>query len=120
MGFKEWSSWVKGGIIGILFLLLILLIYFSIGFYSDSTTICPGDINCYRPQLGESLHKLQLNIENIFTFPVVQIIGLLFDDCSADPECLIFNFIMIPLMIIQYFIIGALIGFIIEKIKSKT
>ncbi len=117
MGWKELPIWLKGGLIGILICLLVLTFNFSIEWAYKSTSICPGNANCYYTPFGESLKKLQFEyMVPIIQFPLLQIIEAIFGKCY-QVGCIIYIIIFIPLMIIEYFFVGALIGWIIGKTK---
>ena len=93
MGWKNLSYWLKGGIIGIIVLIILLII----GFILDLT-------------IQSSFFPYTLMMIFIPLIPFVLIIeafGIGFED--------VIFFITLP----AYFIIGAVIGWIVGKIKSK-
>jgi len=92
MGWKDWSYWLKGGIIGLVISLLITLStmfmpVYCIGLSQDGT-------GCVSPT-GIDAWKYNFNS--------------LFDD----------TFGIIILFIVSLFIIGAIIGWIYGKIKQR-
>jgi len=90
------KSWLKGGLIGLIILLIIVLIDFSAG--------CKFGRN-----IGEGCGILLM----LASFPLFSLTKNLF---SAGYS---WYFGTIMLTGILYFIIGAIIGFIIGKIKEK-
>lgn len=100
MGWKDWSYWLKGGIVS----LLIVLILF----------IVAGVINIISPGGEWGGWSIVLGFLYFASLPLYWIFGI------QRPEGIIYwiiNFIVLP--IIFYFIIGAIIGFIIGKIKNR-
>ncbi len=83
MGWKNWPAWVKGGVIGIIFLIVIFV-------------------------LKRNFANIILSI---FTLPVYVIVLSLPDS--------LYNVAFFILTPIFYFLLGALIGLVISKIKSK-
>ena len=84
MGWKDWPSWVKGGVIGIFLILLYLLIF-----------IISSDLL----QLGERAFA--------FALPLFLVSG------TNDFLGLIFT-------LIAYFVLGAIIGWIVGKIRNRN
>ena len=90
MGWKNWSTWVKGGVIGILVATLITVIALL-------TSVISGDIStsgCSGPWWG----------------------GTSFENCKFLFRVYIAGFVIQSII---FFIIGAIIGLIIGKIKNK-
>lgn len=93
MSFKDWPYWLKGGIIG----LIILFILYIFSYFSHIIS--------------------NINLEFIFTFTI---------NILAMPTFLVITrfvtdkptlFLLIPSIIIYYFLIGVIVGWIIGKIK---
>ncbi len=100
MGWKEWPAWVKGGIIAdLIFIILgIILLPFSIDSFPYSVyLLLPGFY---------LLSFLKLISESSFLLSSENILKNLF--------------LPMILSLITYFLIGAIIGFIISKIKSHN
>ena len=91
MGFKNWSSWVKGGVVGG----IIGAILWIISFVLESNPVPFRNVFMF---LGSPLCYIELNGEGIGWC------WILYGHISN---------------IILFFIIGSLIGFIIGKLKSK-
>jgi len=103
------KTWLKGGLIGVAVWIFILIL-FTIG------NLIPMD--CSRVSLGEmcSIHPFT----TILIFPVHQVIFKQADiifKCSGHggPDCSE----GFPLTLIEFFILGAVIGLIIQKIKER-
>ena len=107
MGWKNWPSWLKGGIIaGIIFIIVLVLSLFipSLG-CNTSKPLPEGEMyeNCTPTQLSEILllpSYIPLNILEIH------------NDYLALSFAFIFSLII-------YFLIGTIIGWIFGKIKLK-
>jgi len=124
MGFRNWSSWLKGGLIG----LVIALIYsFMVGKLAIDAIIVYtligiilGIITKYSIMLFEMwkfpywLRGGLLPIVYGLVFIVLNLFYAALGGMSGDPAEI--YLIIIPVILIP---IGALIGFIIGKIKSK-
>ena len=106
MGWKEWPYWLKGGILGVM----------------SSIIIVP--VSLWLTMLFAFTHEIQHN------FLAKSLSGILF--CAVLPLFLsavirnafgLSNFwvflLAIPIFSVYYFLIGALIGLIVSKIKSK-
>ncbi len=88
MIWKDWSIWLKGGIIGLIIFLLLMIVS---TFNSNSA------------------------MGFFFIFPIILFCrGNL--DCLSEPMLPILGYVLLAFL---YFIIGAIIGLIIGKIKSK-
>lgn len=97
MSGKKLPYWIKGGVIGVLILLLltsIFLIYDKI----------------YSPEMTPLFGIIALT--SIIILPIM----LLLQNTLSDSWILL---IFIILTVIIWFLIGAIIGFVIEKIKKK-
>jgi len=112
MGWSDWPYWLKGGIIGVTYA-VILTIYF---FYSP-----------FRLSSIPIIGFLFTIISYIFNFPFILILGLsfygfsflvLFGVSGLAPDIYFHLEIMITSSIL-YFIIGSIIGLIYGKIKSR-
>jgi hypothetical protein len=105
MGFKEWPSWVKGGVIFLLINVLFLIVLFII----DAR--CFDDLNC------RNSDNVLVNIFSIF-LGVSNVIGWLFvfGDGGTDFSRLI---TIVIISFILSFLVGALIGWIVGKMKSR-
>lgn len=86
MGWKDWPYWLKGGIIGVILLLILSL-------FAVATP---------KSDMG-----------NVFSWAII-LIAFPFMLTYEDSQML--NFILFP---IYFFILGAIIGWIVGKIKSK-
>ena len=101
-GWKEWPYWLKGGviitIIGlILFFVGILFIYLDLFFNP-----CHGDVCA-----SGFLTSIGILFFSVFAWPMM---------LAQNQDILIWTLII---SILQLFIIGAIIGFIYGKIKSR-
>lgn len=112
------KAWLKGGIIGIIVLILMVAVLFSFYLLSNSNTICPGDANCYYNSLGKFANKMMIYIGTILAFPINSILNIMFGKCY-QVGCIFRLYLLFFLVPFQYFLLGALIGWIIEKIISK-
>lgn len=100
MGFKKWPIWLKGGLIlNIPFLISFIYSFIKNDFLSHLLSIpfIPGFI------LSELFFRVGCNIKRVVNF-------------STCPFGL---FIILIVCFLFYFLIGAIIGWIIEKIKSR-
>ena len=86
MNWKNWPYWLKGGIIGIIFAIIIILITFA--YYEVSSN------------LGSFFGINEYLVENISNYGL----GLI---------------LYMSLNLIEYFVIGALIGYIYGRIIKK-
>lgn len=93
MGWRNWSYWLRGGIVSV-----IILIIFSI---ITSFKVCNASL-CTWIYLGISL------ISALISFPLLIVLLNIFGEMTP--------YISTPL---SFFLFGALIGFIIGKIKSR-
>jgi hypothetical protein len=97
MGWKEWPTWLKGGVIG-----LILSVLFLIGLIiCASSSLGSGSYGCINfifPLFFGAFMASILNIQNKF-------VGY---------------FVIGFTNLIIYFLIGALIGWIVGKIKNRN
>ena len=92
MGWKDWPYWLKGGVIGLVFvLILFLLIYFNL--------------------LGSSISGTLGIFIVVITF--IGALGL-----CPENACQFYTAGLL-ILLIESFIIGAIIGWIIGKIKNK-
>ena len=101
MNWRELPAWLKGGILGIIItiLVIILLIFFGGNYYYTSDQVVPRWtlMLTYPTEIFKDIFPIPYNIADGY----------------------LFNFINIIFLIIFYFLPGALIGWIIGKIKSK-
>jgi|WetSurMetagenome_2_1015567.scaffolds.fasta_scaffold993534_1 hypothetical protein len=104
MGWKNWPYWLKGGIIGLIlmFALPLILIISSFGFNCNS---------CWNALLGLSY------LATPILLPILFIISR-FDGCTGE-ACIGRIIFVIPALMGESFIIGAIIGLIAGKIKNK-
>lgn len=100
MGWKDWPYWLKGGLIGaVIGIICILLAWFrvlpilTVLLYIFIMILCGS---------GESY----------------SITGGLLGNCSWGGKYLIFS-IMTILILLVFFVVGSIIGLIVQKIKSK-
>ena len=107
MGWKKWPYWIKGGIFGLIILLLLSISAFSVaidcfGCSDDECTrrLCPT---------GFFFEK----VRGIVNFPLI---GVVLNIPLTGSFLVLFNLV---LYIAYYFAIGAIAGWIYEKIKSK-
>jgi hypothetical protein len=102
MGWSDWPSWLKGGVIAALFYLIVIFILQLIGF---------------------------MNLSENYSYPIEFFLGMLtvlfgyfllvsLTICPRSP-IFCYEFMYYFLAFIFYFLIGAIIGFIIGKIKSR-
>ncbi len=102
MGWKDWSYWAKGGVLGIIISLLGSLLAFIIDYF-------------------ELYNYLNLNfLEKIISVNILGSIGQLIpNDWPISILMILFFIIGFGGRILSYFIIGSIIGWIYGKIKSK-
>ncbi len=109
MGWKNWPAWVKGGVIGFFSVFLLILI---IRFFLNSVSA-----------LGDSPGPLYLLLGKVY-FIIYFIPGTLLLKIPFMGLLGYFNFfgelLTIFICSLFYFLIGALIGWIVGKIKSKN
>lgn len=108
MGWKNWPYWLRGGIIGG----VIGIIWFV--FHFMGMNFGPGEggyLNWVYYTFGV-ISGLLGSILGFFIFPIALLFGEYFSDATATPFLII--------SVIYLFLIGALIGFIIGKIKSRN
>lgn len=112
MGFKDWPSWLKGGVIlGIVYIILLFMFYLYglLLNYWDKVGTVP--IIAQIPMfIGLLLIFLPIALVNSI-IPIAMSPGSFFSKITLIGYVGGFVF---------YFIIGALIGFIIGKLKSKN
>ena len=96
MGWKNWSSWLKGGIIGIVIFLILLALSVIIDFP--------------RGEFGNIFEWILMWLG----VPIIMLARVLFS-IEIGPPLTNFYIIMIP----YSFIVGVIIGLIVEKIKSR-
>ena len=112
MGWKNWPSWLKGGLIGLLIAILYIgSLFLSNYLIQEYGIYCPGDRNCELTSTAKEFNS----VVNFFKFPFLI-------PCSSCYQmgCAICQaYIAPPITLIEFFIIGALIGWIIGRIKSK-
>jgi K+-sensing histidine kinase KdpD len=93
MGWSEWPAWVKGGVIAVVIELILFILLLLLESLRIDTSLW------------------------IVAFPVSFILwGFVFGD-NMTP---FWFYLSYPLSVILWFIIGAIIGFIIGKIKSRN
>ncbi len=91
MGWKDLDSWLKGGIIGIIVYILATLVFWIIGLI-----------------IGAGAFFAIPSLPSLFVFNF---------EASAGQSSNLFWVIIISILV--YFLIGALIGWIVGKIKSR-
>jgi len=97
MGLKDWPYWLKGGIISLIFGLMDIILIFSFPqVWCKTGSKCPS-----QPFIGK--------IATIILLPLERILDLVSNDI-----------LMLFIILIYFFIIGSIIGFIIGKIKSSN
>ena len=99
MVWKDWPFWLKGGLVGIF--IYFLFIVFMISVYKQFFDLC-GVYGC-----------MSSWIILFSTFPI----NFLYNELRIPG--INFTYSTYLAVIIQYFLIGALIGWVIGKIKSK-
>ncbi len=105
MGWKNWPYWLKGGLI---FTMLVLLVTFIIGLIA---VISYSNI----PFSGKDIFLIYFII--IYLFPSYSLLNVLKSSPGSFLEGNIITAIITSSVI--WFLIGALIGFVIGKIKSS-
>jgi len=113
MSWKNWPAWLKGGVIGIIFFIIVLLSYIIFNIFTGTT--CATDQGAI-DNCGVQPVLLWGIPEQIILLPVNLLAGVL--------QYYAVNYIykIILLLFVEicfWFAIGALIGFIIGKIKSR-
>ena len=103
------KTWLKGGLIGII--LAIVYLALSYGFMISSIgTYCPKNQNCEYNILGKIGYPISI-------FSVIQCSFL--TGCK-EQGCEILCFPLgVVIVIIEFFVIGSIIGLIIGRIKSR-
>ncbi len=111
MGWKEWPSWLKGGVVS----LVVVFISYTLIYLSDSLI-----------QTRASQHLLELTIGASIWFPGILLaffmIILGMGSLVEEPNILVKTVGVIFILIFNFlffFIIGAIIGWIIGKIIGK-
>ena len=95
MGWKDWSYWLKGGIIGI----LISLVFLASSYFTGQIKIVSYINQCLIPPCSSDLHFYLFSNSN-FLFVREFLISMI-------------------VILICCFIIGSFIGWIVGKIKSR-
>ncbi len=85
MGWKKWPSWVKGGVIGVIFYIILFIITFASCFETGIGGLCKNKI-----------FELLVSPGSVIQLPF----NILFDS-------------------IIYFLLGALIGWLVGKFRKK-
>jgi hypothetical protein len=112
MSWKDWPKWIQNGYKGIMIGLAVFVIsLIVIGIEMGLHLGCSGDV-CS----GTILSKIFFPIFSILIWPVGFFRSL---DVHYGFQILFYNLLAIVLPFIQLFIIGALTGLVIGKIKSK-
>jgi len=112
MGWKKWPGWLKGGLIGVIVgLLSPILIYVLLIFFGLIVSVLGKNTN-----LGYNLIKLTIYL-NLFSRGCA-------NSCIGNPDCalgcaIISPFIVLIETIILGAFIGAIIGWITQKSKSR-
>ncbi len=110
MGWKKLPYWLKGGIIGLIILLLLVLILSFIKCYAPTYTLSNINmVELYKLKLLEG--KCTFNFENSLS----NLEYYLYDLLIFKSSTIILSF----LLICYSLLLGSLIGFIIGKIKSR-
>lgn len=124
MSWKEWPYWIKGGIVLTIFeivLCLLIYLFFQFDFLNDASFSKPIIFILGMPIvlsifLGAYAYNF-MGCKWCFTKTLVEVEGA---TCSNPTYCDIIPMIIIILGVpIFSFLIGALIGWIIGKIKSR-
>ena len=100
MGWKNWSYWLKGGIIGLVIFLIITVLFQLL---TSSISVVPTRSNLFV----------------YFLMPGIISALMWCGDCQAKGGEPIMISMMVVISIITYFLIGAIIGYIYGKIKNK-
>ncbi len=119
MGRKDWPFWIKGGILifPILILLILILGLINILFYGGCSFTCPENVGAICPKSPTICFQSSLgNVINVLSLPLTILLNK--DSFLFSPFSGIYNFNFF-FNIIIWFIIGAVIGLIFEKIKKK-
>jgi len=106
MGWKSWPSWLKGGIIGLIFALIV----------SGAVIILDS---LFRNWLNSGgIIPLLLLVFNIIGVIIIFSMGIGAAGSNFNLNFLGYSIVLFS-SLISYFVIGALIGWIIGKIKKK-
>ncbi len=109
MGWKDWSYWLRGGVIGgVLGIILSVSVFLTpgnIGFFLRNILI----VNFNLFFIVEKLIYNTLVISSYLIFSKLKLTGILY----------IMIFIRYIFLIIEFVLLGALIGFLYGKIKSR-
>ena len=97
MGWREWPAWLKGGVIG----LILLILAFIVSVSCVSLVVGPNQLSCVIPAL-----------------PIL--IGGILAELLGFQNKLVVYFIMDSVDLILYFSIGAFIGWIVGKLKNRN
>jgi hypothetical protein len=99
MGWKNWAYWKKGGIIGLVFGIILSIFAFLDSFFLSTN---------YIPYF----------VYNLLFGPIVILILILL--CPGGDYCLMDTTLPIFIaLILEYFAVGAIIGLIVGKIKKR-
>lgn len=118
MGWKDWPSWLKGGVRLVCILLLIFLVLFLL------TIVFPDYNNTTQTynQFGSILALITAFFVLIIIFPALFITKILHIDIGQgfyDFFTLDFSILGWFLVILFWSVIGAIIGWIVGKIRNK-
>ncbi len=123
MGWKDWPYWLKGGTIFSLVFSIFYLIFFGINLTSSLGGLSENNTGSFSlgPFLWSLLYLLFRGIDalfyNIFIRSDFQYnVCRWFSSCATHYQSVLTDFFIV---LIIYFIIGAVIGWIYGKIKSK-
>ena len=109
MGWKNWSYWIRGGIIGDLIGIILIILYSTLGRINQITYL---------------IFILAIGITSIPLKPLISIFNIkLFGAIESSFAIGLPGNIRIEgiiILITYYFFIGAFIGWLVGKIKSKN
>jgi len=123
MGWKEWPSWLKGGIIGLILFILVYFVFYGTYALSNNN---PG----VEPQasLWEAIFFI---VGSLISYPIFFIAGIFdgpyrlgkYHEMFFSSGLSLFqipNFLGWIILFFIYLLIGIIIGWLIGKIKQKN
>ena len=100
MGWKEWPAWVKGGVIGLYICVFFYIVWFAISEIRDSQS----------PKYPEAVEFIEMTLD---PFNLLRSISV------SEGTNLILLVILFVVPLLEYFIFGVFIGWLVGKIKER-
>jgi len=112
------KAWLKGGLIALGITLVFAVTVVSLDVFVG--TYCPENRNCERTQTGKVLYQMSLYYEPIYFLPHLVLHQVLPKTGSYEGG-FHWDSVLLPVLIaLQAFIVGTLIGWMYEKIRSTS